>query len=120
MLGGLAQGVGEGEIDFVVRNAQGFVGEVAFLGSTCQRRQLAGRLQRPLIDQGGRLLRRAFGSSRRKYCLAAFGKDHADHGGDNQRQQRDNRDPMAKFHHASNALVVSGKENVTVNPAACG
>ena len=99
MFGGLAKGIGESEIDFVIGQPRSLMSEILFFGSRGQERQLAGRLQRRLVNCG-RCLSGGFlahGQNR----LHALGQKQADRRGHNQHQQSNERDPLAGLHHRS-------------------
>ena len=99
MFSGLAQCVCEGEIDFVIGEPQSLMGEILLFRRRGQKSELAGGLQRPLIDCRCGL---SYGFlAHRQNRLRALGQEQADPRGDDQPQQSNERDPLASLHHGN-------------------
>jgi hypothetical protein len=113
MLGGLAECVGEGEIKFVVGQAESLTGEILFLGSGGEGGQLARGLQRVLVDGGGGLgggVLFGFGGPGE---VRAIGQEDAKDGREDEHQQYGDRDPLASFHRVvrGDAILNGGLAN---------
>jgi len=98
MLGGLAERVGESEIDLVVGEAESLTGELLFLGSGGEGGQLARGLQRLLINRGGGLGGGVLFGLGGRGEVRAISQEHAKGGAEDEHQQYGDRDPLASSH----------------------